>query len=782
MSLSRWADASFRSSVDVRQQANEPAQLTLVRRGVYKGVYNGTEEEALADSMCEVHKQHPELGSIEIFKQAIAAFPFPEEMAKHLSRNQMEAIHAYTLETPKYYKVLNDRLYNTENEQHEPQLNAWLPFLLHFTGGLSRLREHQQEKPRQLRRVCQIPKTIWEEHFTERNQDKSRLFRAALSTSSSSDESMFDSFLVMNKAASDKVAVQFEFDEWASREAVCIQRLSAVFAEEEWLFPPFYRARAVGDPEPITLGSGSFARKGFKVRLTSLHRLPPIPAMLDWNGSISISKILALMALLIEHMQGDLRTTLMGAFNKFEMWCGLACPDKTGGEQEVEGKDDSDDIRQRVTSANDIRKVLGSTKREETLEERLQRELELISTINPWLELLKSVGAPELVEAERRYKTAQTLQEYRGCIGAWAAQDAQEAEHIRQLAITFIGIGRVECVLRGQEGTLAEVLWETRLPLSPDALACEGLPPAELLESLKQTVYFQGGGMVEREYLHPVVAAIEKRQVVLAAPPAELGPDDAAKCLLAYLDHLRLVMSRYRVLLLLGLRGSGKSTVAKTAFGLQAQDVTKTLAFSRCDDLEDVLIVDTPGFCQTIEARNDFVRLALSFADIRGLLRVLVVAESGQEATVTHETMKKEIAELRDKAVPVDVVFTQADERYKAAVIKKLREERNPPDREHFEEWLRKLDVTAIAEAIRNEDRGILKSGGFLKEDEIGDPTYVCFSGFFTREETGTKPKITFLEEPPPKAMIQGFHEAFNDNLQSAEELKRRLLASFRDV
>lgn len=313
MGESRWDHELFQF-LDVRQQSNEPAQLTLVRRDVYK-----SDKQPLASHMDRLHKQHLQdfqqqrpairvtMSTLkEEFKQMcreVEGLRLPEREAaasmdlSSLLTSQREAIYAYTLPAPKYYKILNDQLHEARNAVAEPKLNLWQEYLYQFDTGLARLRDSQRKRghvAKKLYRLAFLPEVIAAEHFSPDSDHDDVVFKAF--SSSTTSELVARTFFEEQKLDPEnrgKVPVVFELDEVASSEAVDIRWLSKIRGEQEWVIPAYFRAKVVACEDATDFGPGVR-----RVHLRGLRRLPQLSSVVDWQEGVSVSQLLGLAVLL----------------------------------------------------------------------------------------------------------------------------------------------------------------------------------------------------------------------------------------------------------------------------------------------------------------------------------------------------------------------------------------------------------------------------------------------------------------------------------------------------
>lgn len=295
--------------VDVREQVNVPAQLALVRRGVYKN----DDGRSLRDHMELVHTDNhkdfrkerwisvAELNSHfqavcdKVARDGTRAAP-DHIVAANLTSSEKVAIYAYTLEKPPYYEILNSALHKCENAKHNPKLNAWQGFLFHFDTGLSKIRESQHKcghRPPQLYRVAWIPNTAVEKYFSPSKIGQQVLFKAPSSTSTRILSQEFYKEQKNKDVNKGKTCIVLVLDEVASSEAVDIHQLSSFVHEDEWLLPAYFRATLGQMADAPDIGEGVR-----KIQLHGLRQLPQLRSICDWQGSAGVPSVLSISRLL----------------------------------------------------------------------------------------------------------------------------------------------------------------------------------------------------------------------------------------------------------------------------------------------------------------------------------------------------------------------------------------------------------------------------------------------------------------------------------------------------
>lgn len=837
MSESRWAHGLFANSADLREQANQPIQLTLVRRGVFEGTGE------LMESLAEVHQQHPELGDTRVFRQQVRSFVDEALRTGHfgyspappvdlLKRGQMEAIRAYTLFRPRYFDSLNKLLYRSQNAVFDRGLNAWQEFLFNLDTGLMELQQrHVAEgtSERVLHRVAWIPEEMYEQHFRVNNPV---VFKGCASTSTEILESFYIEGLANPAEIEGKVCLVLEFDEVASRQAVDIRFLSAVQPENERLFPPCFRAKVVSDLpfEHFPSGLRPSRRPVRHLKLSGVDRVEAIPAILKWNGGISIEKLLELATFMAAHQEEQL-TRLRGPLLQVEQCIRAAQSPRRLEAALIATRHaltrliESVDPEVFTGTSAVITGVVGAVTRcpktlctaglagAATLAQSMTRteasQRPAGTPLTPGQRLLKEVGREWALQLKALsgeinaspedilHQLEINLPRHALLLQQVMAGDREEKELIRSLGSMLLEVGVIQKIVIGhpkevicvlstcfpvlQSKEVNSVFWKHRL----SAAQQRGLRPYTPKDA---------------ELFHPVLAEIEVGDKLLAPPAGEnLEASEAAKRVLASLDHLRLALSRTRIVFTLGPPDSGKSTLLNRVFGLQLpaglgrRGRTKALTLIPCPDMPDILLADVPGFGDAQqEARNDAVRLMLSLAKIQGLMQILVVLKSSRQENHPMDDLVRAASSMK---VPVRVVITQADKLF----LDYSKGER-PADVEDTVWWRQNADE------IKEEDATRVTS--LFPDQQPVDKVYTCFAGEFSQYAAASaQPQpyslwgsgLEFLHNQLsrchrnrgpvqqatsfiPPAFQAAFRTHFGDVLVSAEDLRDRILSSFRPV
>lgn len=798
MGEARWDNQLFATSVDLREQLNQPMQLTLVRRGVYVGT-----GKPLSDSLEAVHRQHTGLGTVDQFEavtnfveaaRQVGRFTYqPAPPVDLLFAGQLEAIRAYTLERPAYYKDLNKLLYNHQNAQKDPQLDAWQEFLLQLDTGLAKLRRHQQAEraasgaqPSKLFRLCWIPTTILQQHYQEGN---GVVFKAPVSASPKVLEDFY--FRPIQERSLDiagKECVLFEFDEALSEKAVDIRFVSDYPAEEERVFSPFTRAQVEvqrvwtrffhEEAQPPARGSRLVDGHPIRhVRLCAVERLEPLPAVLEWNSGIGIEKLIQLGIVIGSH-QSDSKVvqTLLQIEERIEMMVTVASIDDFNqfirltnppslvhllfalipwAMMLVNPKGFASQLNRLKEKAQAaIGKALQVplckwTETLTTLQEDVGRDM-VLEPMSLLRQLRENLQQCQILVQEAESPTA--LRDTKPEGGEASLPDGDEPEE-RLLIKSMLGMLIEAALIQGLVNGDPKVCAAMRSPFpvfQPGSLAC--------LQSYQPNT----GGQL----LHPVLAAIKVGNKVVTGAE-KLTEEERTMAVLASLDHLRVHLSGHRIVLPLGLTDAGKSTVLNKVFGLQrpaglskaSAGRTRTLTFAPCIGMTEVLVADAPGVGDSEKARNDAVSLGLSLADIQGLLQVLVVMASGRDTQSSLDTFAEM---LRQHPVPVIVVITHADKRFSDL----SKDKNGKPKEMQKRDWWRKQ-----AKDILDEDAERVN-----KLFPTATKVYTCFAGPFSQSEDTEDDEVDSVNP----SFVTAFNEDFKDSLVTADQLKRMVLDNFR--
>lgn len=780
MSESRWATELFASSTDLREQANQPVQLTLVRRGVYVGTGD------FFQSLGAVHEAHPELGDTRTFQQQVGNFvdkairtgrfpsASPAPPVELLTKGQMQAIRAYTLQSPAYFNSLNKLLNASQNAVFDTRLNPWQEFLFNLDTGLKTLQQHQQQgtgcSPR-LFRGSWIPLDILEQHF---NVGNLVVFKGCSSASTLVLEDFYLLGLSRPSEIEGKCFVVLEFDEAASREAVDIRFLSAIPQEEEWLFPPYLRVKVAADSPLEEFESSAKPRHSHPVRclrLCGLQRFEPIAAVLDWKGGIRTGKLLELAILVAAHQEhdGGLTDTLLqlercfrGTQDSFPQDLDAALFDYPRFHKAFQKPLDLGDQGWSFDAGAGLglnAVALGWNVR---FIEAMQC-VEKLKTLEG--EVRMAMGSPE--DCFRQLE--RNLGQHKALLQAVMSGNREGKEVILSLACMltearFIGKQVFADVAsnpftcnRLQRGVDSEV-WKQKLS------------EQQRRHARHFPTLFSGHTDISALFIHPVLAELEVGDEVSASREQWRG-EKAAKGVLALLDRLRLALSRTRIVITVGPPDSGKTTILNRVFGLRREaglgehGRTKVLTLTPCPDMPDVLLADVPGFGNSEDALNHAFSLAQSLTAIEGLVQTVVVLKSGRHEQHPVDEL------LRYLRPPVLVVMTQADKRFLDLV-----QEPKPAGVKNRDWWQQK------ASEIKEEDARRIQNVFPTATATL----YTCYAGPFSPYPSTESVSTNEDEEEAqvtvsiPEPLLAAFSANFQDVLVSPDDLRNRIFSEFR--
>lgn len=818
MSDSRWDAPLFLASGDVRQQANEPAQLTLVRRGAYIGT-----QKPLIESMAHVHQQHEGLGDKKGFERVVNQVAswvkdgrFPSDTlaasaTSFLDVGQMEAIHAYTLETPRYYWELNLLFYNSVNAQHDVRLNVWQEFLFQLDGGLQKLSSYQKQKghmARRLYRVAWIPHEDVEAYFQE---GKEVVFKAPTSTSAVIQPGFYWTGVTSSFTGS-KRCLLLEFDSVASSEALDIQLLSALKDEKEWLLPPFFRAVVKGRAEVTDseLGFSTDPRRPvLKVQLRGLRRLPPLQSVLDWHSGCSIPQLLGLTITLAAHSEDQgLSSSLTQALQQCEALASLVDANlskcfhsaqlQTGGKIGVAYSVMS-------IAAGVMAGLLAATPVVGIVAGLVYAGLGagLLADVLAGNSAKFQVQHGSRLEASARY-WEEKVSELVPKIMEDLKQDParmwkQVEEHMVPLQLELnVGIAQENTALRRLVSMLIEAAFVGQLLSMSFSFPGSRTARTEMgLEWMPQRAFiktFQPDGW-ETPWLSPVVDSIiganellQRKRAGSTEQADQLSSFSSEKesgssvppdvLLFANLDLLRLRLSRTRVVLPFGPPDAGKTTILKKAFdldlanGLLEEGRTNRLSFHQSQvvhlESSELLVGDVPGYGDSKPERNNVVRIMSNFAldeKLSEMMLILLVIRSGRDVQQEFDVLVEELARTRAKFM---VIFTHADRRFADIHL-----ESPKGTKRKDEAWLR-----ACAKKIQMEDEMWIAS----HLPNLRPPVfYTCFSGAYSwpppkekEEEDSDGPG-----EGPKPWLKDAFHKNFQEVLRTPGQLRSEVLEHF---
>ena len=703
-----------------RHLVNEPAELTLSRAGQYS-------RRADPGSLCRFLSSL----SLDASNAANTALEWATNNCGKCNLNcaQLLAIRAYTLDQPPIYEAFNQALY--EGGHHVPK---WAGFLDAIDSGLEQL-SRSQVTPSRLYRLAWIPDAILE-HFKDVGSEI--VLKACNSTS---EEPRWE-FLNSTVSKDTKTPVLLEFDSRACCNAAKITAISAFAAEREWLLRPYFRGvvREVGE---ATAPSG---KKVMRICLDTLKEIPMNRAMFD-DSLVPTERLLQLA-----------------------LFIALHAPDTGIGSAMFDGLqhlEEAIEVASPALTAEEVKRLWADYRKSIPI---VFLALPLLAIPGVILPAALAVGAFAITAAAVEYKngkfkhglkkhvrTIKTAEE----LANKSVEDLQSVNHLNppppdcfyhQVRTHTEGYRHADTSdpHRNAEhyivGALGKTPEQTRLlhwlraslGATLIAKAVDGtLPVIESPFPLRDK---------------PMKVAVELGERVFSSTPTEAN--EAARFAVARVMHLRLHLSRLRILFPLGLPDAGKSTLLKHVYGIDVPagllGAGRTAGFTIHPHpnydagLRPAFIADAPGFGDKELDRNDVMRLALRVAcddsAFRSHMRVLRVIMSGRH-------VESALDEVMPKLEPGQyfTVVTHADERFRQLCKEAMRELKG---------------ASREAKAKRREEL----ADQIIAEDRqrLGDDCaliYACPVGWGSPD--GDDDEDDEDEDRPPKAVCDDFRRLF---------------------
>jgi len=169
----RVRDPVFASSHEVRRLFNDPVLLTKLR-------LNLVEPAPFKECLEKLHEKVRNLGDMTAYDEHVE--PCVEGLYKQywerLSPDEIRALATTTLQHPPYYQEKNKRHYACTPQNSPKDFDDWMDFIAHVDNGLAKLAAMHQERahgcdvpvrpsPSELTRIAWVPVQVWESYFLE---------------------------------------------------------------------------------------------------------------------------------------------------------------------------------------------------------------------------------------------------------------------------------------------------------------------------------------------------------------------------------------------------------------------------------------------------------------------------------------------------------------------------------------------------------------------------------------------------------------------------------------
>mmetsp|Transcript_80023 Transcript_80023/g.258735 ORF Transcript_80023/g.258735 Transcript_80023/m.258735 type:complete len:802 (+) Transcript_80023:26-2431(+) len=730
---------------DVREQLNGPCQLLEIRRGLFK-----PKPRHLLESMRNVHHRFQRLYPDEGFGVAECRnvfFDVDREWSDlqvnfpSLSKEHVIALHIYTLGSPKYYTALNRLFWDAENTVNIEELDVWKGFLFYVDQGLNKLSVAQAEgAPEKLFRVTWLPEGHLSSYYTPGNNV---IFKAMMSASIEEQWAFY--YDGAAKAMADnKVPVVLEFDAELSKLASRLYsqegqtnvHISNFGREKEHLFRP--RQRALVDS--IVLQAPREPGHPPLRRILLRHK-PSLKACVELldperTSNPKLLELAMLLALVHRHEEDTSKTICLEALLNLEA-CVRGCCETPRGvinlARIVTGTAFAGcvavaacvtvlfpPVAPVTVGAASVAWVVGTlaeSRMNEYLDEAARRKFRAVAE-QAVAELLKSVEQEDMPD---------------------------------DLSISTTFPAYVEHVKTQQPDTTA----------GPQAFKRYAEQAIKLMVPVTMTIY--GLGQIFPPTAHaqrtcqphpelrkdPLAAALEVGNQLFQVPIPS-GKQDCARHALAWLDLIRVQLSRVHILAVTGQKDGGKTTLLNEAFDCElpagrhvgASTMLPLLIKTRNHD-EDLAfyLLDVPGVQDGLEAVRDAEGLTVHIAgQLRHNFAAIVLIKSGR--AIEAEVMGH-VESLQCAGARVRLLVTHVDARYNELL--------GNADQQHYETNNEFWDTASedvrrrLAMEIKSTDETNIQN----LLGETGSFRYACFAGWASPDHDRRTGRRACLQGPP---------------------------------
>jgi len=669
---------------DVQAHFEMPRELVAIRRNLYPG--KDTEEE-IRSSFKDIGHAHKKCGEEKSQNALERVFEWArrESDAQHglcqkynLGFEDLVHLRAYTLDVPPYFRELNPILYKLDHSGRScPELLPWTSFLNHVDKALHKLQQQQQQQhkealakgmvdpQRTLKRAAWVPSDKLEGPDFEVR--KTITFNATMSSTTEDEtiETFYNDSMTKNLAEG-KQFVVFVFDEDLRAEAPRISEFSEFPREKECLFRVWTSAEIVSR-ERTFIGQ----REQCLIHLRGRCAMPSISGVLDWEPErgAGIAAVLKFAVMIGAHMDRD------SAFSKYLRQIFQVVEHNIAMAVELTAARLGPHRLEHNISTVGCCNIVGMGLARWHIPERTKRSRKMTDGEKQKLQqqFIKEQG-DKLVEKLDAMKannlSEMTLREILGYISTHWLEYNEAQQGSRQLDQELEDQEKEQN--EQEEHETKVLLYWLKMNLAAEMIAdiIAGTVDVGIAESpfpvLERDVFSSDSD----NCVNPAWVALVVGRAVLE--PAESKAEASCRCLAA-LDLLRVITSRIRLMVVLGLPDSGKTSLLNEVFGLRLDagqgqaGATKFLTISEGPDFDKdkwpMLLVDIPGVKDVIETRDDVIQMTMSMLEhdhIKDALMIVVVYASGER----DKDFKKLVQAYHDKCPKMAFICTMCDKIY----------------------------------------------------------------------------------------------------------------------